>query len=96
LHIPELRVGNFVASAASSPSMQATLFAHITSLLKENAKLLRKRLEDASAGDSLPNKGMKMMLLQCELLEERSQLQADQFIRLRDGLTKVNLHHKKY
>ncbi|KAI3322937.1 hypothetical protein HD806DRAFT_121591 [Xylariaceae sp. AK1471] len=96
LHIPELRVGNFVASATSSSSMQATLVAHITSVLKENAKLLRETLEDASTGASSLDKEMRMMLLQCELLEERSQLQADQFIQIRDGLTKVNLHQRKH
>ncbi|KAI0450528.1 hypothetical protein F5B21DRAFT_425277 [Xylaria acuta] len=88
LHIPELRVGNFVASATSASSMQATLFSHITAVLMENAKLLRKTVGDASKEASSLDKRTRMMLLQCELLEERSQLQAEQFVRIRDGLTR--------
>ncbi|KAI0466289.1 hypothetical protein F4859DRAFT_519308 [Xylaria cf. heliscus] len=88
LHIPELRVGNFVASATSASSMQATLFSHITAVLKENARLLRKSVGDASKEASSLDKKTRMMILQCELLEERSQLQAEQFIRIRDGLTR--------
>ncbi|KAI8945446.1 hypothetical protein F4801DRAFT_126801 [Xylaria longipes] len=88
LHIPELRVGNFVASATSASSMQATLFSHITVVLMENAKLLRKTVGDASEEASSPNKEIRMMILQCEILEERSQLQAEQFIRIRDSLMK--------
>ncbi|GAW25495.1 putative transcription factor ACEII [Rosellinia necatrix] len=88
LHIPELRVGSFVASAASASSMQATLFAHITSVLGENAKQLRKAVEDASRGAAPSDKGTRVTLLQCEMLEERSELQAAQFTKIRDGLTK--------
>ncbi|KAI3340194.1 hypothetical protein F4824DRAFT_437512 [Ustulina deusta] len=89
LHIPELRVGNFVASATSASSMQATLLVHITSVLMENAKLLRGTFGDLSKIVSPPDKEMRMVLLQCELLEERSSLQADQFTRIRDSLTKL-------
>ncbi|KAI0436285.1 hypothetical protein F4803DRAFT_240486 [Xylaria telfairii] len=90
LHIPELRVGNFVASSTSASSMQATLFSHITAVLTENAKLLRKTVEDASKEAGSPDKKTRMMILQCELLEERSQLQAAQFVRIRDGLMRCN------
>ncbi|KAI1124058.1 hypothetical protein F5Y10DRAFT_38888 [Nemania abortiva] len=90
LHIPELRVGNFVASATSASSMQATLFAHMTSVLMENAKSLRKTLEDASGGTDPPDREMTIVLLQSELLEERSRRQADQFGRIRDGLTRCS------
>lgn len=90
LHIPELRVGNFVASSTSASSMQATLFSHITTVLTENAKLLRKTVEDTSKEASSPDKKTRMMILQCELLEERSQLQAAQFVRIRDGLMRCN------
>ncbi|KAI0399858.1 hypothetical protein F4802DRAFT_532235 [Xylaria palmicola] len=86
LHIPELRLGSFVASATSASSMQATLFSHITTVLVENARLLRKTITDASKGAGPSDKKTRMMLLQCEVLEERSQLQADQFVRIRDGL----------
>ncbi|KAI0809979.1 hypothetical protein GGR55DRAFT_147722 [Xylaria sp. FL0064] len=89
LHIPELRVGNFVASATSSSSMQATLLVHITAVLLENARNLRRKLESLSEGASPPDKEMRVVLLQCELLEERSALQADQFTRIRDTLTKL-------
>ncbi|TRX91597.1 hypothetical protein FHL15_007602 [Xylaria flabelliformis] len=88
LHIPELRVGNFVASATSASSMQATLFSHITAVLMGNAKLLRKTVGDTLKETDSPDKKARMMMLQCELLEERSQLQAEQFVRIRDGLTK--------
>ncbi|KAI1349176.1 hypothetical protein F5Y01DRAFT_191836 [Xylaria sp. FL0043] len=89
LHIPELRVGNFVASATSSSSMQATLLVHITAVLLDNARNLRRKLESLSETASPPDKEMRMVLLQCELLEERSALQADQFTRIRDTLTKL-------
>lgn len=88
LHIPEFRIGSFVASETSAPTMHATLFAHIASVLGENAKRLRKTVEDASKETDSPDKAMKMMLLQCELLEERSETQAVQFTRIRDGLTR--------
>ncbi|KAI0102637.1 hypothetical protein GGR51DRAFT_562324 [Nemania sp. FL0031] len=90
LHIPKLRVGSFVASATSASSMQATLFAHITLVLMENVKSLRKTLEDASKSINPPNRETRIILLQCELLEERSQRQAGQFGRIRDGLTKYS------
>ncbi|KAI0424391.1 hypothetical protein F5Y09DRAFT_142497 [Xylaria sp. FL1042] len=89
LHIPALRVGNFVASATSSSSMQATLLVHITAVLMENARNLRRKLESISETASPPDKEMRMVLLQCELLDERSSLQADQFTRIRDTLTKL-------
>ncbi|KAI1736128.1 hypothetical protein F4680DRAFT_275214 [Xylaria scruposa] len=88
LHIPELRVGNFVASATSASSMQATLFSHITAVLMGNAKLLRKTVRDVLKETDSSDKKTRMMMLQCELLEERSQLQAEQFVRIRDGLTR--------
>ncbi|KAI1271621.1 hypothetical protein F5Y07DRAFT_340162 [Xylaria sp. FL0933] len=89
MHIPELRVGNFVASATSSSSMQATLLVHITADLLENARNLRRKFESLPETAGPPDKEMRMVLLQCELLEERAALQADQFTRVRDTLTKL-------
>ncbi|KAI0975098.1 hypothetical protein F4678DRAFT_317463 [Xylaria arbuscula] len=89
LHIPELRVGSFVASATSASSMQATLLVHITAVLMENTKSLRRRFEGLSKTADRPDKEIRVVLLQCELLEERSSLQAKQFVRIRDGLTKL-------
>ncbi|KAI8629825.1 hypothetical protein F5Y19DRAFT_432097 [Xylariaceae sp. FL1651] len=88
LHIPELRVGDFVVSATSASSMQATLLVHLASGLMENVKLLRRTVEDASSRADPFDKTRRIMLLQCDLLEERSQLQADQFVRMRDALMK--------
>ncbi|KAJ8111777.1 hypothetical protein ONZ43_g5542 [Nemania bipapillata] len=90
LHIPELRVGNVLASATSASSMQATLFVHITSVLMESAQSLRKAIQDATKGANPPEKDVMAVLLQCELLEERSQRQAHQFSRIRDGLTRCS------
>ncbi|KAI1314129.1 hypothetical protein F5Y03DRAFT_4118 [Xylaria venustula] len=89
LHIPELRLGSFVASTTSASSMQATLLVHITAVLTENTKSLRRRFEGFSKTADQPDKEIRMVLLQCELLEERSSLQAKQFVRIRDGLTKL-------
>ncbi|KAI0204341.1 hypothetical protein F4808DRAFT_338668 [Astrocystis sublimbata] len=96
LHIPELRVGSFKASATLASSMQATLFSHITAVLAENVKSLRRTVGDALGNDQARslNKRSRMTTLQCELLEERSQLQAEQFNGLRDALMRCNIHNK--
>ncbi|KAI5918680.1 hypothetical protein F4810DRAFT_563435 [Camillea tinctor] len=89
--LPELRVGNFVVSSSSSSSMQAVLLAHILSILAERARQLRKDVEKAflGTGDRDRSNLNKMLLLQCDLLEERTQSQVDQLSKLRDGLVKL-------
>lgn len=98
LHIPELRVGKFVASPTSSSSMQVALFAHVTSVLLENAKVMRKTLEGAltaEAAASPVDKQTQIILVQCELIEERNKLHAEQFMRISDNVTKLNMLHVK-
>ncbi|KAI1631024.1 hypothetical protein F4809DRAFT_203566 [Biscogniauxia mediterranea] len=89
IDLPELRVGNFVVSSASASSMQAVLLAHILFTLAERARQLRKDVEKAFLGTDDANRSSKTLLLQCDLLEEKTQSQVDQFSRVRDGLVKL-------
>lgn len=69
--VPELRVGNFVASAASSSTMQAVLLAHIASVLKTQSQQLSRKVSEA-IGDEPNDKQNRMLRLQCEILEDSS------------------------
>jgi hypothetical protein len=69
LEVPELRVGNFVASPESSSSMQAVLIAHIALVLTQRAKQLAERVASAMK-DEASTKQAQMHKLQCELLAE--------------------------
>ncbi|KAI1502455.1 hypothetical protein F5X99DRAFT_407949 [Biscogniauxia marginata] len=89
INLPELRVGNFVVSSTSASSMQAVLLVHTLSRLLDQAQQLRKGVEKAFLGADRSDKASRMLLLQCELLEEKTRLQVDQFNRVRDGLEKL-------
>ncbi|KAI0160431.1 hypothetical protein GGR57DRAFT_455388 [Xylariaceae sp. FL1272] len=91
-HIPELKLGSFVASAMSASSMQVALVVHITALLEKRAGVLGKAIRDAMMGEE-EGKEARMVTLQCEILEERSRHQTEEFERLRDSL--VETFHAK-
>ncbi|RYP58523.1 hypothetical protein DL770_010406 [Monosporascus sp. CRB-9-2] len=69
VHVPELRVGNFVASASSSSTMQAVLLTHIASVLKTRAEQLGRNVAEA-LGNGHDDKQSRMLGLQCQILEE--------------------------
>ncbi|KAI1771234.1 hypothetical protein F4818DRAFT_216830 [Hypoxylon cercidicola] len=71
VHIPEVRVGSFVATNAAASSMQAALLVHIASVLLDYARQLSK--EVTTVADRNENsKQSRMLKLQCELLEEKA------------------------
>ncbi|KAI1265015.1 hypothetical protein F5Y18DRAFT_389149 [Xylariaceae sp. FL1019] len=84
-HTPELKPGNFVVSAMSAGSMQVALVVHITGLLEKRARNLGKAVQDATMGEE-KGKEARMISLQCQILEERSRCQTEEFVRLRDSL----------
>ncbi|KAI0593668.1 hypothetical protein F4775DRAFT_577029 [Biscogniauxia sp. FL1348] len=87
--LPELRVGNFVVSSTSASSMQAVLLAHILFTLAERTRQLRKDVEKAFLGTDNRDRSSKIILLQCDLLEEKTQSQVDRLSKVRDGLVKL-------
>ncbi|KAI1342741.1 hypothetical protein F5Y15DRAFT_266550 [Xylariaceae sp. FL0016] len=91
VRIPALRVGSFVASAASSSSMQAALITHITTVFAGNMRRFGERVAAAfaEAGED-EDKQRQLMTLRCELLEERNRRQIADFDQIGDGLTKMD------
>ncbi|KAI2782530.1 hypothetical protein F4815DRAFT_443050 [Daldinia loculata] len=71
VHVPEVRVGNFVATDTAASTMQTVLLIHIASVLVDNAQRLTKRVI-ATIEDRPDSKQAQMLKLQCELLEEKS------------------------
>ncbi|RYP44245.1 hypothetical protein DL768_009278 [Monosporascus sp. mg162] len=88
VHVPELRVGNFVASASSSSTMQAVLLTHIASVLKRRAEQLGRNVAEA-LGNGHDDKQSRMLRLQCELLEESAKSRLEELQRIRERLDKL-------
>ncbi|KAH6647304.1 hypothetical protein BKA67DRAFT_432205 [Truncatella angustata] len=88
LHIPELKVGDFVASPEFSSSMQAVMLAHIASVLADRAKQLQVKIANTFR-DSNSTKQASMYKLQCEVLVEESESKVVALQKMRDVLVKV-------
>jgi hypothetical protein len=88
LHIPELRVGNFIVSPTSSSSMQAVLLIHIASVLVDRSKQLSERVDEALK-DKTSTKQTSIFKLQCEILVETGESTVLALHKLLDGLVKV-------
>jgi hypothetical protein len=88
LHIPVLKVGDFIASPEASSSMQAALLIHMASILLDRAKQLLEKINDAFKGDS-STKQASMFKLQCEALVEASESKVFALQKVRDRLVKV-------
>ncbi|KAI1475716.1 hypothetical protein K445DRAFT_8195 [Daldinia sp. EC12] len=71
VHIPEVRVGNFVATNTAASTMQVVLLIHIASVLVDYAQQLTK-LVAAILESRQESKQAQMLKLQCEILEENS------------------------
>ncbi|KAI1465363.1 uncharacterized protein F4812DRAFT_119136 [Daldinia caldariorum] len=71
VHIPEVRVGNFVATNTTASAMHIVLLIHVTSVLVDNAQQLTKLVTAALEGRK-DSKQAQMLKLQCEVLEENS------------------------
>ncbi|RYP12964.1 hypothetical protein DL767_010990 [Monosporascus sp. MG133] len=88
VHVPELRVGNFVASASSSSMMQAVLLAHIASVLKTRAEQLGRNVAEA-LGNGQDDKQSRMLRLQCEILDESAKARLEELQLVRQRLDKL-------
>lgn len=71
VHIPEVRVGNFVATHSAASSMQIVLLIHIASVLRDYAGQLSTQVA-TTVGNEKRSKQNHILKLQCELLEERA------------------------
>ncbi|KAI1135932.1 hypothetical protein F5Y05DRAFT_405570 [Hypoxylon sp. FL0543] len=71
VQIPEVRVGNFVATNSAAGTMQTALLVHVASVLVDCARRLRKRVAEIVEGET-NSKQVQVLRLQCELLEERA------------------------
>ncbi|KAI1803024.1 hypothetical protein F4811DRAFT_363064 [Daldinia bambusicola] len=71
VHIPEVRVGNFVATNTTASAMQVVLLIHIASVLVDYAQQLTKLVTTTLEGRQ-DSKQAQMLKLQCEVLEENS------------------------
>ncbi|KAH9892174.1 hypothetical protein F4778DRAFT_328173 [Xylariomycetidae sp. FL2044] len=94
MHIAEVRVGSFVASASSSSSMQAVLLVHIATVLAERAHQLREGVAEATKDDKNDCDGNREVLMtQCNLLEEGAQSFLTQLKQMRELLIKMGILH---
>ncbi|KAI1413094.1 hypothetical protein F5Y13DRAFT_31051 [Hypoxylon sp. FL1857] len=71
VQIPEVRVGNFVATASAAGTMQTALLVHVASVLVDCARRLSKQVTDIVEHEK-NTKQVQILKLQCELLEERA------------------------
>lgn len=88
LHIPELKIGDFVASPESSSSMQVVLLVHMASVLSDRVKQLNTKIVDALASGT-PTKQGSMFKLQCEILVETSEAKVIALHKIRDALIEM-------
>ncbi|KAI0882369.1 uncharacterized protein GGS22DRAFT_50899 [Annulohypoxylon maeteangense] len=70
VRIPEVRVGSFVATSASSSTMQTVLLIHIGEVLVDYAQQISQQI--ATAFEHENSTQTQMLKLQCKLLEEKS------------------------
>jgi hypothetical protein len=91
MQIPELRVGNFVASAEASSTMQLMLLIHIMSGLAERAKKLNDRVNEATKEDS-STKQARMIKLQCEVLVDGAESRVLELQKVRDIVNKLGFN----
>ncbi|RYP62894.1 hypothetical protein DL771_009543 [Monosporascus sp. 5C6A] len=88
VHIPELRVGNFVAPASSASMMQVVLLTHIASVLKTRAEQLGRKVTEA-LGNGHDDKQSRMLRLQCEILEESAKSRLEDLHQVRARLDRL-------
>ena len=88
--VPELKVGKFVASRSSSSTMQAVLLGHIASVLKTRSSQLSRKVEE-TLGSETEDKQSKMLMLQCQVLEEDSVVKVDELHRIKERLASLGL-----
>ncbi|RYP54368.1 hypothetical protein DL769_010371 [Monosporascus sp. CRB-8-3] len=88
VHVPELRVGNFVASASSSSTMQVVLLTHIASVLKTRAEQLGRNVAEA-LGSGPDDKQSRMLRLQCEILEESAKSRLEELQQVKERLDEL-------
>ncbi|KAI1078968.1 hypothetical protein F5B20DRAFT_187645 [Whalleya microplaca] len=87
-HIPELRVGNFVASGSSSSAMQTVLLIHISSVLVDYTQELSKRVTERTA-HGRNSKHNQMLKLQCDILEENASSRLKQLQSVMSAIKKL-------
>lgn len=88
VHIPEVRIGNFVATNATASSMQTALLAHIASVLLDYARQLSKEVT-AVVDCNTDSKQSRIFKLQCELLEEKATSKMKVLENIRGVLTRL-------
>ncbi|RYP24352.1 hypothetical protein DL765_000616 [Monosporascus sp. GIB2] len=88
VYVPELRVGNFVAPASSSSTMQAILLTHIASVLKRRAEQLNRNVAEA-LGNGHDDKQSRILRLQCEILEESAKSRLEELQQVREHLDRL-------
>ncbi|KAL7620565.1 hypothetical protein AAE478_009560 [Parahypoxylon ruwenzoriense] len=89
VHIPEVRVGGFVATHTAASKMQSVLLIYIASVLLDYARQLRMRIANAVERGQNSKQG-QLFQLQCELLEEKSASRMEQLERVKAIVTKLD------
>ncbi|KAI2605581.1 hypothetical protein GGR54DRAFT_447780 [Hypoxylon sp. NC1633] len=90
LHIPEVRVGSFVATDAAASTMQFALVIHIATVLLDFARKLGTQVL-AATGHEGDSRERRLLKLQCELLEERAASRVELFEQVKAALIKIGL-----
>lgn len=91
VHIPEVRIGNFVATNSAASTMQTVLLVHISSVLVDYARRLSKRVAMAVEHEK-DSKQVQVLKLQCELLEEKATTRVKLLERVKEIFTKVSFN----
>ncbi|KAI0377612.1 hypothetical protein F5Y04DRAFT_173811 [Hypomontagnella monticulosa] len=88
VHIPELRIGNFVASNSAASTMQVVLLIHLSSVLVEHTRRLSKRVATLVEHEK-DSRQAQILKLQCELLEEKTTTRVKLLEQVKEVFTKV-------
>lgn len=86
VQIPEVRVGNFVATNSAAGTMQTALLVHVASVLVDCARRLSKQVSEIVEQER-NSKQVQMLKLQCELLEEKATSEMKSLERVRGLFT---------
>ncbi|OTA89077.1 hypothetical protein M434DRAFT_398796 [Hypoxylon sp. CO27-5] len=88
VQIPEVRVGDFVATNSAAGTMQTALLVHVASVLVDCARRLSKQVSEIVEQER-NRKQVQMLKLQCELLEEKATSEMKSLERVRSLFTNL-------
>ncbi|KAK3937209.1 hypothetical protein QBC46DRAFT_393192 [Diplogelasinospora grovesii] len=86
---PEVRVGSFTPTRAAAISMQAFLIRHLMDALSTRARQMTEAVTSNTAGQT--DKEGRLLVLQCEIVQERHEAKAEHLRVIGEQLHKTGL-----